>query len=173
MATELDDAHRRLMPFLFLPLDSQIFQSAEVFCESFLDRYGLTRKATYSSVTTEAMYLALQECALERAKAIAGGLQAEFHRIYIDLLWGAMEEERRESQSPESVSVAQIYFAGQRGKPRQAIAATKLSWYTRHFVPCLSEMRPLLVQCAGRDLGGAISMDRDSLIHAFRHSADR
>jgi len=86
MSKELKGIRRRLVPWLFLPLDSQMMNSPYVFSEPDLTSVGLYRGATYKDVLSETMYLRLQDIARVNARRIAK-TSGRFFRIYYDLLW--------------------------------------------------------------------------------------
>ncbi len=84
MAEEISDADRlRLVPFLFLPLDSWIFSSPQLFTESDLRLFGLSRRSTYKDVATRHAYEQLHLLTLDKARSFS----PSFHPIYFDLLW--------------------------------------------------------------------------------------
>ena len=87
MSIELADHRLRLMPYLFLPLDSQIISSPTLFSEAYLRSVGLNRKATYKDVGSRATYDALQERVAERAVEMSQLTDSTFHPIFFDLLW--------------------------------------------------------------------------------------
>lgn len=84
MAEEISDVDRlRLVPFLFLPLDSWIFSSLQLFTVSDLRLFGLSRRSTYKDVETRQAYEQLHRLTLEKARRVS----TSFHPIYFDLLW--------------------------------------------------------------------------------------
>jgi len=87
MSFDLEAARQVLVPLLFLPLDSQILESSELFTNRELAQHGLRRSSTYSEVTTERSYLALQAIITRRANEVANALGRPFWPIYFDLLW--------------------------------------------------------------------------------------
>lgn len=87
MSFELDEARQILVPLLFLPLDCQILGSSELFTDRELAQYGLRRSSTYSKVTSEQTYWALQAIITRRAGDVASALGRPFWPIYFDLLW--------------------------------------------------------------------------------------
>lgn len=104
MATEFSSEDRdRLVPLLFLPLDSWVMGSDAVFTVSDLSCLRLSRKSTYSSVRDKGVYDALQKIAHDRATI--GGHR--FPPIYFDLVWRDRYLRREagnlfESNPPES-----------------------------------------------------------------------
>ena len=76
-----------MVPLLYLPLDCQILESAELFTDQELAEHGLRRSSTYSEVTTEAAYLSLQKVVTRRADEFSHALARPFWPIYFDLLW--------------------------------------------------------------------------------------
>jgi hypothetical protein len=87
MAEELTADRQRLVSYLFLPLDSQMFQQAELFSEYELRVACLTRRSTYTNVNTEKAYSFLQHTVKAKAEAISAELGRPFYPIYFDLLW--------------------------------------------------------------------------------------
>ena len=87
MSEELKDYKAKLIPMLFLPLDSQVFASEHIFTIEELYRYRLKRSYSFKDVTSPKSYSELQS--LLRIKAIKAGsiLNKNFCRIYFDLLW--------------------------------------------------------------------------------------
>lgn len=88
MANECADFRERLVPLLFLPLDSEMIASPSIFCESDLRKYGLTTRSTYASITKEPIYLDLQETVLARSRSISSQINQPFHPVYFELIWG-------------------------------------------------------------------------------------
>ncbi|MEY4487774.1 MAG: hypothetical protein RIQ79_282, partial [Verrucomicrobiota bacterium] len=85
MSIEISDAERaRLIPLLFLPLDSWIFGSPDIFTDGELSFYGLSRRSTYKDVKDRSTYSALHRMTLKKARAIS----ISFFPIYFDLIWG-------------------------------------------------------------------------------------
>ncbi|MBV4428296.1 hypothetical protein [Clostridium tyrobutyricum] len=87
MSEELKDYKTKLIPMLFLPLDSQVFASEHIFTIKELYKYGLKRSSSFKDITSPKSYSELQR--LLRIKAIKAGsiLNKNFCRIYFDLLW--------------------------------------------------------------------------------------
>ena len=84
---ELADHRLRLVPYLFLPLDSQIISYPTLFSEADLRSVGLNRRATYKDVGSRATYDALQERVAERAAEMSELTDSTFYPIFFDLLW--------------------------------------------------------------------------------------
>lgn len=72
----------KIVEFLFLPLDSQIFQSDFVFSDSEITKFRINRNFTFTSIKTKAQYKNIQDFLKEKADKI--GIN---HRIYFDLIW--------------------------------------------------------------------------------------
>lgn len=87
MAFELAEARQVLVPLLFLPLDCQILESPELFTGPELAQHRLRRSSTYSEVTSEQSYMALQAIITRQAGEVAGKLGRPFWPIYFDLIW--------------------------------------------------------------------------------------
>ena len=87
MARELDEHRVRLVPFLFLPLDSQILAHPALFSTAELAAHGLSRRSTYKDVASEEIYTELQDLLKEKAATVAIERGRSFHVIYFDMLW--------------------------------------------------------------------------------------
>lgn len=87
MASELAPRRHVLVPYLYLPLDSQILGQHELFSDRELRTHGLNRNSSYSQIRSEAAYLALQEIVKEKARLWGAACGRTFHPIYFDLLW--------------------------------------------------------------------------------------
>jgi len=84
MAEEFTVTEReRLIPLLFLPLDSQIFASEYIFSVKELYSFGLKRGSTFQDVYSNKVYKAMQNSLLQKLIKITGN----FHRIYFDFFW--------------------------------------------------------------------------------------
>lgn len=87
MADELTPLRARLVPLLYLPLDSWILRCGQVFFAADLKAHGLKPTDSFGAIRDEATYLKLQQLAADRARHLAGTLGAPFHPIYFDLFW--------------------------------------------------------------------------------------
>ncbi len=87
MATELNGYRANLIKLLFLPLDSQMFQSIHLFTDNELYRHGVNRDSTFREVKSKSQYMALQELLSAKADIISKDIRQQFFRIYFDLLW--------------------------------------------------------------------------------------
>jgi hypothetical protein len=87
MAVELDKVRTALVPFLFLPLDSQILAQPGLFNDQELRFHGLNRKSTYQDIESERIYADLQEKLSHKADAVGAACHRPFHVIYFDLIW--------------------------------------------------------------------------------------
>ena len=87
MAFELEGYREKLYPFLFLPLDSQIFQSEFIFSQNELLAHGLDRLCTFKDVSSKDQYKSLQNIVSQRAQQITTLINAPFESISFDLLW--------------------------------------------------------------------------------------
>ncbi len=87
MAEELAEDRQHLVSCLFLPLDSQMFQQAELFSEYELRSVGISRSSTYTDVKTEMAYQVLQKMVKAKTEKISAALSKPFYPIYFDLLW--------------------------------------------------------------------------------------
>ena len=72
----------RVIDLLFLPLDSQIFQSDFIFTDQEAKSLSIKRTFTFKDIKCESHYADIQAFLREKANRI--GLK---HRIYFDLLW--------------------------------------------------------------------------------------
>lgn len=86
MAVEMAGHRERLIPHLFLPLDSQMF-AAGLFSDRELRLHGVSTASSYADVTSERAYLGLQELLGRKAEALSQRAGRPFHRIYFDLIW--------------------------------------------------------------------------------------
>jgi hypothetical protein len=73
---------KKIVPLLFLPLNSQIFSSPIVFSDIDIKNFNLSRKFTMGDITGIKKYNNIQEFLKKRAKDL--GI---IHRIYFDLVW--------------------------------------------------------------------------------------
>jgi len=87
MSLELDEHRNRLLNYLFIPLDSQIFAS-KLFAKNQLDSVGVSPNSTFGDLTCNRAYYYLQKIITEQAKEISSIHKINFHAIYFDLLWG-------------------------------------------------------------------------------------
>ncbi|GKT11026.1 hypothetical protein DSTSK_43310 [Desulforhabdus sp. TSK] len=87
MAADLEEARAKLVPLLFLPLDSQILAHPGLFTERELAAQGLTRGSTYKDITTESTHSAFQALLGQKAAAVTDAHRRPFHVIYFDLVW--------------------------------------------------------------------------------------
>lgn len=83
MAVELENYRERLIPLLFLPIDSEILSSEHIFEVCELNRCGLNRKSSYGNINDKQTYDYLQELLIEKASMI----NRDFNRIFFDLFW--------------------------------------------------------------------------------------
>jgi len=84
MAKEFTTAQReKLVPLLFLPLDSQIFASEYIFSVKELYSFGLKRGSTFKDVSSSKIYKAIQNSLIEKSLKI----NDSFQRIYFDFFW--------------------------------------------------------------------------------------
>ena len=93
MAIELDAARERLIPLLFLPIDSQILACPGLFADNELHDNYLSRSSTYKDVRSEQAYLVLQEFLSQKATVVAEARQRQFYVIYFDLIWNNRHKE--------------------------------------------------------------------------------
>lgn len=87
MATELDSYRKRLIPLLYLALDSQMFQSTVLFTDEELNRFKLSRMSSFKDIYRKNTYSQVQDLLQRKADSVSNVLGSEFHRIYFDLLW--------------------------------------------------------------------------------------
>lgn len=83
MAMELENYRERLIPLLFLPIDSEILSSEHIFEIYELNRCGLNRKSSYGDINNKQIYDYLQELLIEKVSTI----NKDFNRIFFDLFW--------------------------------------------------------------------------------------
>jgi len=82
MGEDFAPARKTATPWLFLPLDSQIFQSEFIFTAQEAKALGIKRRFTYKDIQTAQHYTEIQNFLKDKAADI--GLN---HRIYFDLVW--------------------------------------------------------------------------------------
>ena len=87
MSLELDEHRNRLLNYLFIPLDSQIFGS-ELFTKNQLNSVGLSSNSTFGDLTCNKAYYYLQKILNKQASEISNIYKINLHTIYFDLLWG-------------------------------------------------------------------------------------
>jgi len=87
MARELAEIRPRLVPWLRLPLDSQMFGLPHLFSDADLRRCDLSRQSTYREVESNTQYHALQRIVNDRASEFSALAGRPFHPIYFDLWW--------------------------------------------------------------------------------------
>lgn len=87
MASELAEARSRLVPWLRLPLDSQMFQLPHLFSDQELRQLKLSRQSTYREVNSANQYHTLQRIVNDRARQFSTMAGSTFHPIYFDLWW--------------------------------------------------------------------------------------
>jgi putative zinc finger/helix-turn-helix YgiT family protein len=88
MAVELKEHRERLVPLLYLPLDSWMFNRPHLFTEQELDEHDLNRASKFGHVKDEKTYQALQQIVDRRAGEVSRRVGWSFQPIYFDLLWG-------------------------------------------------------------------------------------
>ncbi len=82
MGEDFAPARKTATPWLFLPLDSQIFQSEFIFTAQEAKVLGIKRRFTYKDIETAQHYAEIQNFLKNKAANV--GLN---HRIYFDLVW--------------------------------------------------------------------------------------
>lgn len=82
MGEDFNNARSRVTKLLFLPLDSQIFQSDFIFTDQEANKLCIERCFTFKDIKCESHYTDIQAFLREKASHI--GLN---HRIYFDLVW--------------------------------------------------------------------------------------
>lgn len=82
MGEDFTKERGRLTKWLYLPLDSQMFQSDFVFSDAEAKSLNIKRNFTFRSIECENNYMEIQDFLEKKSKNI--GLN---HRIYFDLIW--------------------------------------------------------------------------------------
>lgn len=82
MGTDFLKARKTATKFLFLPLDSQMFQSKIVFSDQEVAELKINRRFTFKDISSEGHYNEIQSFLNEKASRI--GLK---NRIFFDLVW--------------------------------------------------------------------------------------
>jgi hypothetical protein len=88
MAVELGEDRSRLLEYLFIPLDSQIFNS-ELLTNEQLHNAGVSSKSKFGELVLDKSYYYLQDIIFEKAFEISDKYKINFSMIYFDLLWGS------------------------------------------------------------------------------------
>jgi hypothetical protein len=73
---------KTITPYLFLPLDSQMFKSDFVFSDDEITKLNLKRNFTFKDIETQEQYLEIQNFLKEKANKC--GID---NRIFFDLVW--------------------------------------------------------------------------------------
>lgn len=76
-----EKVRQKIIPFLFLPLDSQMFQSEFVFSDFEIKELRLSRNFTFQDIWDKSQYLEIQKLLNEKARKL------EIDRIFFDLAW--------------------------------------------------------------------------------------
>lgn len=82
MGEDFTPARKTATSWLFLPLDSQIFQSEFIFTTEEAKALGIKRRFTYKDIETAQHYTEIQNFLKDKATKISLN-----HRIYFDLVW--------------------------------------------------------------------------------------
>lgn len=100
MAEEISNLDRqRLVPFLFLAIDSYIIDSPFIFTESEINQWGLKKStvdykgkkikgSSFGLIKKKSIFDSMERVALLRAKDYSCKIDKPFYRIYFDILWG-------------------------------------------------------------------------------------
>jgi hypothetical protein len=76
------DTRNRVVPLLFLPLDSQIFNSTHVFSDIDMKKLNIRRSYSFHCIKQEEKYIEIQLFLKNKSKKV------RIERIFFDLLWG-------------------------------------------------------------------------------------
>ncbi len=82
MGTDFITVRKTLTQYLFLPLDSQMFQSQIVFSDKEISGLKIKRSFTFKDIVDEKHYYEIQNFLKQKADKI--GVE---HRIFFDLVW--------------------------------------------------------------------------------------
>ncbi|MDB4655768.1 hypothetical protein OAE48_02870 [Flavobacteriales bacterium] len=82
MDSVFNSTRSKIIPWLFLPLDSWIFQSEYLFPDQTLSQLGLSRRSSFGDVQSKSHYIKIQDYIKDRAAVLGVN-----HEIYFDLLW--------------------------------------------------------------------------------------
>lgn len=88
MSLELEEQRPKLVPLLYLPLDSWMFKCPYLFTKQELKEHDLSRSSTFAAVKDEDKYRALQRIVDRRAGEVSEQVGPKFYPIYFDILWG-------------------------------------------------------------------------------------
>jgi hypothetical protein len=78
---------KKIVPLLFLPLNSQIFASEIVFTEMEINDLELKRNFTMGDITGREKYNKIQEFLKVKVDILSRVYNLSMHRIYFDLVW--------------------------------------------------------------------------------------
>ena len=81
MGSDFVKARERITKYLFLPLDSQMFQSPDVFSEAEARMLRIDRNFTFKDIYDEGHYVEIQTFLKEKAENLG------IDRIFFDLIW--------------------------------------------------------------------------------------
>lgn len=99
LCSDIDKSQRdTLIPFLYLPLDGQMFSSVDVFQNNIdLLKYGLNRNSTFGKLKNPNDYQGIQMDVERRAEEISKEISYDFYPIYFDMLWRRQTKKRYET----------------------------------------------------------------------------
>lgn len=87
MSKETEDIREKYIEYLYLPLDSQMFQQPLIFSEDELKSNRLSRNSTYKDVIKKESYKNLQNIIRTKSLSIGNRIGIKFYPVYFDLLW--------------------------------------------------------------------------------------
>lgn len=88
MGKDFFQVREKLIKYLFLPLDSQMFGSPEVFNDYELKQLRIRRNFTFKDIYNESHYFEIQSFLKEKANSL------EIDRIFFDLFWNKRYKSR-------------------------------------------------------------------------------
>lgn len=86
MSFELNEIRNKIISSLYLPMDSQIFNS-DLFTNEELKKAGISKKLTYGNIISKDSYYYLQYLVEKKAEDISRNNKIDFFPIYFDLIW--------------------------------------------------------------------------------------
>lgn len=87
MAVELRDLRKKLIPLLFVPLDSFILGNDDIIPSEIKKELNIKKGSTFGSIEKRESYLKIQNYLSNVASNISKEIRKNFYPIYFDLLW--------------------------------------------------------------------------------------
>lgn len=87
----------RIIPYMFVSMDSQIFKCEYIFTKAKRKEFGLKKGMGFGAIKKEEVFYKIQEFLLEEAERITKEIGQEFYRIYFDVFWRNRLESKGEN----------------------------------------------------------------------------